>query len=292
MQHLDLQACSQRAMAVATQWRLPFGAMAWRGSSGDFAGQNSGNSIDFHDHRLYQLGDDPRHINWNAYARTGQHSLKQFRQEVQPVLQLLVDGSASMWLDEAKARRSAELVYVCCHAAQLVHAQIRVQFWNGEVFVESPMEEIWQQRWLERVRERVALAAEPEVLARWQPAGRGLRVWISDLLFAGSPQRWLRHFCPPGQLGVIFAPYSVEEANPSWDGAMLATDAETGQQRVCQWDAGVQQRYRQRYQQHFGEWQNQCRSHGLRLCRVASIGGLNEALIDPARLSGALVCCC
>ncbi|MFN9663179.1 MAG: DUF58 domain-containing protein, partial [Akkermansiaceae bacterium] len=26
--------------------------------------------MDFQDHRSYSPGDDPRHINWQAYART------------------------------------------------------------------------------------------------------------------------------------------------------------------------------------------------------------------------------
>lgn len=278
-------------MTAARYWRLPFDAMSWRGSSGDLSGQQSGNSIDFHDHRLYQLGDDPRHINWNAYARTGQHSLKQFRQEVQPVLQLLVDVSASMWLDVAKARRSAEMIYLCCHAGQQVHAQVRVYFWNGDEIALVPVADILQHGWYDRVQAdcvRGGKVLTPDMLARWLPLGGGLQVWISDLLFAGDPGSWLQHFCPLGQLGLIFAPFAAAESKPTWQGAIVATDVDTGQELVSQWDELARLRYERRYQMHFTQWQDHCQQRGLRLCRLPAELPLNAALLEQARLSGAM----
>ena len=49
-----------------------------------FSGSGTGSSLDFQDHRAYSPGDDPRHINWQAYARTGSYTMKLFREEVRP----------------------------------------------------------------------------------------------------------------------------------------------------------------------------------------------------------------
>lgn len=71
--------------------RLPAG-----GRSGVFAGQGDGQSVDFHDFREYQPGDDLRRVDWRAYARNGQMHLRLFREEVSPVVELHLDTSASM----------------------------------------------------------------------------------------------------------------------------------------------------------------------------------------------------
>ncbi|MEJ6642028.1 MAG: DUF58 domain-containing protein [Akkermansiaceae bacterium] len=39
-----------------------------------------GSALYFQDHRAYSPGDDPRHINWQAYARTGQYTMKLYRE--------------------------------------------------------------------------------------------------------------------------------------------------------------------------------------------------------------------
>lgn len=71
--------------------RLPGG-----GPAGVFAGMRDGQSVDFHDYREYQPGDDLRRVDWRAYARNGQMHLRLFREEVSPVVELHLDTSASM----------------------------------------------------------------------------------------------------------------------------------------------------------------------------------------------------
>ena len=55
-----------------------------------------GFSLEFADYRPYTPGDDPRFIDWNAYARTGRTYLKRYRGETTTHLMLLLDVSASM----------------------------------------------------------------------------------------------------------------------------------------------------------------------------------------------------
>ena len=45
------------------------------------------------------FGDDPRHINWQAYARSGEYIIKLYEQEVSPVVDVLLDLSNSMKLE-------------------------------------------------------------------------------------------------------------------------------------------------------------------------------------------------
>ena len=105
-----LKDAYSRSSTCASRLRLPLRSKVWRGGSGDFSGAGTGSSMDFQDHRNYAPGDDPRHINWQAYARTGQYTMKLYREEVRPVVDLICDVSPSMFLDETKSARTAELL--------------------------------------------------------------------------------------------------------------------------------------------------------------------------------------
>jgi uncharacterized protein (DUF58 family) len=55
-----------------------------------------GFSIEFAEHREYVQGDDIRHIDWKVYGRTDKHYLKQYEEETNLQLMLVVDASESM----------------------------------------------------------------------------------------------------------------------------------------------------------------------------------------------------
>lgn len=55
-----------------------------------------GVSLDFAQHRPYVAGDDPRQLDWKVYGRSDKLYLKQYRQETNLDLLLLVDCSGSM----------------------------------------------------------------------------------------------------------------------------------------------------------------------------------------------------
>src|SRR5215475_6447831 len=55
-----------------------------------------GFSVEFAQHREYVPGDDLKHLDWKVYSRTGRFYLKQYEQETNLALWLLVDVSESM----------------------------------------------------------------------------------------------------------------------------------------------------------------------------------------------------
>src|SRR5579864_8999234 len=85
---------------------------------GSRSGRRAGSSIDFQDYRDYQPGDDLRFIDWGIYARSDRLTIKLFREEVTPHLDLVLDGSRSMSLgDSAKAFACAKLAALLATAA-------------------------------------------------------------------------------------------------------------------------------------------------------------------------------
>jgi uncharacterized protein (DUF58 family) len=64
--------------------------------SGAHRSPYQGYSVEFAQHRPYVPGDDIRHLDWKVFGRTDKLHLKQYQQETNLDLVLLVDGSGSM----------------------------------------------------------------------------------------------------------------------------------------------------------------------------------------------------
>ncbi|MBI1826676.1 MAG: DUF58 domain-containing protein [Planctomycetes bacterium] len=55
-----------------------------------------GLSVEFADHRVYSQGDDLRHIDWKVYGKTDKYYIKEYEQETNLNVMLVVDCSESM----------------------------------------------------------------------------------------------------------------------------------------------------------------------------------------------------
>jgi uncharacterized protein (DUF58 family) len=55
-----------------------------------------GASVEFAEHKEYSPGDELRHVDWKAYAKLDRYYVKQFEQESQLLVYLVLDASASM----------------------------------------------------------------------------------------------------------------------------------------------------------------------------------------------------
>jgi uncharacterized protein (DUF58 family) len=55
-----------------------------------------GSSVEFSEHKEYSQGDELRNVDWKAYAKLDRYYVKQFEQESQLTVYLVLDASASM----------------------------------------------------------------------------------------------------------------------------------------------------------------------------------------------------
>ena len=92
------------------RYALSLPRIAPTGLTGAQLGHRPGSSLEFMDHRDYQPGDDLRRIDWSAYARTDRLTVKLYREEVSPHLDIMLDGSRSMNLEStAKLQATLEI---------------------------------------------------------------------------------------------------------------------------------------------------------------------------------------
>ncbi|MGC6460035.1 MAG: DUF58 domain-containing protein [Akkermansiaceae bacterium] len=287
IQPAQLEEAMAAARRVVEQLKLPLGARSWKGQAGEFKGAGVGSSIDFQDHRDYAPGDDPRHINWQAFARTGQYSMKLYREEVRPVLDLLVDVSDSMWVGNGKALRTAELLYFFTLGAERHGASLSVHLVKGEEARAIPTDFVLTHRWIQEV-ESMNGGEEVPQLVRAGLRANAIRILISDLLFEAEPGFVLRNLHDRQGTGLVFSPFTRKEENPEWRGQYDFIEAEKGTRHSHQISASALQRYRNAYQRHFALWQEECRKHQVILSRVASEGDLLTSLNREAIRFGAL----
>lgn len=297
-----VRAAHGRARAWAGMFRLPLRNRVWRGMSGDFAGKGAGSSLDFQDHRAYMPGDDPRHINWQAYARTGNYTMKLFREEVRPLVDVALDVSPSMFFDAEKAARAAELFAFALEGAQRAGAIPRTWLCGGGEAVLIPVEAALSGAWPSMIPDSggdwSADGRKPEKGAPPPPArpalervawrAQALRVVVSDLLFPGAPEETAGLLSARDGRGLVLCPYSPKEAAPDWDGNVDFHDVETGGRYPRRVDPPLLTRYRAAYARHFELWKAAARRHGVALARVPSNGDFAKALQLEALPTGAV----
>lgn len=279
----DNPGARREGLIAAQRYRLPFGRQNWRGQPGGWQGAGIGSSIDFQDHRAYAPGDDPRYIHWSAYARTGQLTMKLYRAEVAPMVDVVADVSGSMTFTPEKTARLEALVAFCVESADRAGAPVRVHAVSGRTVRPLPVESVRKGDWRARVPATPAPAAAPGALP-WRAGA--LKVLISDLLFPGEPAGVLAAMAAGGGLSMVLAPALAAEAEAPARGNVELIDCESGERRRQRIDAALAERYREAYARHFALWTEAARRRGVALIRLPCEGALIDALGGEARTSG------
>ena len=86
----------QRTRALLDRYSLATNALSHE--AGERMAREAGQSVEFHDFRQYQPGDELRYVDWRAYARTGRLYTRLHQAERTIRLHLLLDTSPSMQL--------------------------------------------------------------------------------------------------------------------------------------------------------------------------------------------------
>ena len=278
-----LSSLHLHARQVAGSLRLPFRRRSWRGLQGNWQGLGAGSSLDFQDHRPYSPGDDPRYINWQAYARSEHYTMKLYRQEVSPAMDLLIDLSPSMFVDSVKSARVSELLYWCVECALQAGAALRCYAWLGASVEPLSLEEVLSHRWA-REASRADLSAVGQV--PWRHGS--MRVVISDLLWPGDSQPlFLRDLLRAGVWDRLCAllPGGVGAVV---DGNLEMLDCESSEVRIQRVEPGLLRRYREAYERHFELWFEQALRYHVPLARVPAQGDLATALQAQGEEVGAV----
>lgn len=204
--------------AAIVRYRYAPPRTALAGTAGERLGRSQGSSIDFADFRDYVPGDDPRRLDWRAFARTDRLQTRLYREEIAPVLEILVDGSASMATTPEKAEAARDLAQAFARWAPVAGARARALYLGGG--------EVSPDRGPEFLGDTGVLAPP-----RLPLKPRALRVVVSDFLVPEDPVVFLRRIAAGGADLAVVQLLDPWEAEPATDGALQLVDVETGRRR-------------------------------------------------------------
>ncbi len=274
---------------LGARYALQIPQVAASGWTGSRAGRRAGSSIDFQDYREYQPGDDLRFIDWGIYARNDRLTIKLFREEVIPHLDLILDGSRSMNLDNtAKATAVAQLAALLATAA--ANAQCTQAVWlSGEGFQRLANDGLTPSAW-----DKLELASPrtPEQAFEIMPPKfrrLGVRVLVSDLLWPGDPLPLLRRLREGAAALFVVQLLARDDATPPEHGNLRVVDSETGEENEIYIDSTLAKQYADNLAQLQQSWSDACRQCGAQMTTLiaedlgTSLGELEAMqLLTPA----------
>jgi uncharacterized protein (DUF58 family) len=215
-----------------------------------------GFSVEFSEHRLYTPGDDPKDIDWVAYAKSGKYYVKKFEAETNITGYLAIDLSQSM--NYTYRQTLSKLDYSICLAAALAYLMISQQDPVGLVTFDTKLgacvppksrrgqlPTILSQLTKLQVSGKTDVAGSLTQLAAML-RHRSLIMLFSDLLTEEEPLlRSLRNLRHAGHDIIVFHILDEAEITFPFQGNLRMRDPETGQvQPVMASDAADEYRRR------------------------------------------------
>jgi uncharacterized protein (DUF58 family) len=219
-------------------------------------------------------------VDWHAYARSDRLTIKLYREEVAPHVDIILDGSRSMNLEATgKARAALGLAAVfamaaanarCTHGAWLAAEGMRrvgagherPSLWEGVDFDYGGNP--WE-----------ALSAP----AGWRR--NGIRIFISDLLWPGEPLAALQRLAEGAAATVIVQVLARADTEPPPPGSTALLDVETGERLDLFVDEATRARYTRALADHQQNWRRFCLQTGAILALLEAENIAQDWRLDP-----------
>ena len=199
------------------------------GRSGELLGRGTGSSLEFQEYREYMPGDDLRHVDWAAYARSDALMVRLFREEISPRTEIVLDGSKSMLTQEGQKRRLAlQLTALFSQLVGKVGGAPQIHYLNSAV---PPLRLDLQgvsrlgdvpsdgQQSLAEVLQQGAITFKPQ----------SIRIVLSDFLFPHDPDQLVRRLSAQASSLWLIQILSDWERRPEPQGGRRLQDVETAQ---------------------------------------------------------------
>ncbi len=239
----------------------------------------------FTDHRAYAPGDDPRTIDWNAYARFEDHLfVRLFEPEDSAPITVVLDASASMQVEGGrKAQQAARLA--------AAFAAIGVLAQSGALVARVPSGDQASFRGKSTLLPMLRFVLRPPLSGSATLADAVRRGPASD---RGGPLVLVTDAAPPGDLeralalrgrrpALVLQVVDPEESEPPHAGIARWIDPETGRQRTIRVSRGLRLRYLELLRARFRDVESAALRAGARFLRVSTASPFDAAIVEVLR---------
>ncbi len=247
-----------------------------------------GFSQEFAEYRLYEPGDDLRHVDWNVFARSERMYLKRYRGETNTLISIVLDASKSMHYGSRGMEKLEYARFLTASLAYLAHLQRDASgliVFDGDVraFIPPAAKQGQLMRILHTIDQAEAGTTETNFTKPLSTltdylAKRSIVAVVSD--FWEDPEAVMKAIGPLRARGneiILFQVLDPDELEPKFKGPMLLEDLESGESMQVSPD------YAKR------EYKAKMDAHLEDLKKKATARGIHYFLCDTSKpLDGAL----
>ena len=266
-----------------------------------------GSSVEFADFRKYEAGDDFRHVDWNIYARLERLMLRQFVEEEDVRIDILLDQSRSMHFGQPVTkfdfarRAAAALAFLAVSSLDRIgvaafdsmirsrlkalrgrgHLLSVLSFLDGLSDEETPQRATPESEENNSVEKPVALTSLGFALRAYQKSNfrSGILFIISDFLDPGDFRTEMKLLAHRGFDLNLIQTLAPEELRPEVGGDLLLVDSETGEAREITANERIVAAYKAKLAEYTTSLEMFCRSHGIGYTLVTADTSFEDLLL-------------
>ena len=249
------------------------------GQGGGKYGNKTGQSLEFVEHREYQPGDDIRQVDWSAVARSDKLTIKLFREEITPHIDLLLDLSASMNINKEKFNALASLTAI------MIKASNNSGYTNNSWLIKDLCRRVEPvnlpiNKWVDF--EANSKNNTGKTICDFPPKliNGAVRVLISDLFWDQEPLGVLRRLADGAAAVIVIQLVSSQDINPEIYGNMRVIDSESGEALELICDEALVAEYKANFDKHSQYWKECCTKSGAIYCFVEAEKFLKDFVPD------------
>lgn len=283
-----------------------------------------GASVEFADFRKYEAGDDFRHVDWNIYARLERLMLRQFVEEEDVRIDILLDQSSSMHFGEPVSkfdfarRAAAALAFIAVGSLDrfgvttfdsAIKARGRALRGRGHLMsvisflegLEGAGEAAQPPGATEAATEAADGAAPVEGGRARTDLGATLRTYhrtnlrpgilfiLSDFFDAADFRQEIRLLAHSGYDINLIQVLAPQETEPDLAGDLMLVDSETGEPREVTINGPMMAAYRKALDHYVGSLETFCRTNGVGYLLATSDTSFEDLLLKnliESRMAG------
>lgn len=269
---------------------LQIKALTEGGQSGVRRSKSKGTSVEFSDFREYNIGDDIRRIDWNAYGRFEKLFIKLFVEEKEANINIYIDCSKSMDFEEKREvtlKISAVLAYLALNNQDKVNINlitrdgIKSEKYSGILSFQRILNFIEKETFEGTVKINNSIK-------RNKIKSKGLSIIISDFLNEEDIEDSIRFLKYCHQEILIINVLSDSELNPKLNGEVTLVDSESDKKVQLTVTSKILTNYKKALERFTLNLKNVSQKYGGKLIQVSSNESIDKIIFDKLFKEGVI----
>jgi uncharacterized protein (DUF58 family) len=245
--------------------------------------QRRGHGVEFAEYRKYEIGDNPRAIDWGLFARSDKLYIKRYLEEENVSLFIVIDGSQSLTHPALREKWELACTLASCISYVALSHQDPVNiavlggrysptFWGGRAF--GPLQHFLAEENNRLNEQRVTPTSLTEAARITATRTRfpGICVVISDFLYPVSEAATVLSAFTSRNMEVhALQVLGSSDTNPyPSEEAAQAVDSETGEEIPLALDEASREQYKTLLSKHTSELRHHCLSHQIQFASTST----------------------